>query len=117
MPKIKIILLLFLSLNISSCSNQKSENAEEVSTIIRNKNINEMIAQMELFHKQCEGQTILFRASGERTALADWDRIYPKKDVDNAIKILKPTLLTDAEIQEEKFGYLVLKKDGRKVVD
>lgn len=56
-----------------------------------------------------------FRASGERTAIIMWDNKYPKEDVDKAIEKLKETILSDADIDNMKYGNLITK--GNRVIE
>ena len=94
------IIIATMSCKSNSTNSSKKENSNLTETI-ENDNVAFMIEHMNRFHDACEGKSIMFRASGERTAITDWDNKYPKADVDEAIKVLKPTLLTDSEISEE----------------
>lgn len=106
-----------VAIGLGSCggdSSTKIENGMEVSTTSED-NVNEMIEHMESFHKSCEGESMIFRASGERTAIRMWDNKYPKDDVDEAIEKLKETLLSDADINNMKYGNLITK--GNRVIE
>jgi hypothetical protein len=100
------VVLCFIGVVLFACDSIKSES---------NKNVEEMIQHMENFHKDCEGESILFRASGERTAIEIWDSKYPVEDVDKAIKQLKTKLLTDSEIREVDVTNSVLRLSKRSI--
>jgi hypothetical protein len=116
MKKIFLIIPLF-ALAVTSCggdSSKKNENGIEVITNSED-NVNEMIEHMARFHEICEGESITYRASGERTAIMMWDKKYPKEDVDKAIEKLKGTILRDADIDNMKYGNII--KKGNRVIE
>jgi hypothetical protein len=108
----KILLIISLvALAVCSCggdSSTKIENGIEITTTSED-NVNEMIEHMARFHKKCEGESMTYRASGERTAIIMWDKKYPTEDVDKAIEELKETILSDADIDNMKYGNLIVK--------
>ena len=113
----KFLLLVAVSLAAVSCgvqTSKKVENGVEVSTT-SDGNVSEMLEHMERFHKSCEGESMTFRASGERTAIGMWDKKYPSEDVDKAIQLLKDSLLSDADIDTMKHGNLIIK--GSRVIE
>lgn len=112
-----LILILTVAIAAVSCSwdrSKKIENGIEVTTTSQ-KNIEEMIQNMERFHESCEGESMTFRASGERMTIRIWDDKYPKEDVDKAIEKIKDTILSDADIDNMKYGYLIIK--GNRVIE
>ena len=116
MKKRFYLFLPFIALVIVGCGGSNSTkmvNRLEVSVSAED-NVNEMIEHMERFHEKCEGESMTFKASGERTAIVMWDNKYPAEDIDEAIEKLKSTLLTDSDIDGMKFGYLVNK--GSRVI-
>jgi hypothetical protein len=116
MKKILLIAPL-IGLATVSCggdSSEKIQNGIEVTTTSQ-KNIEEMIQNMERFHESCEGESMTFRASGERMTIRIWDDKYPKEDVDKAIEKIKDTILSDADIDNMKYGYLIIK--GNRVIE
>lgn len=112
-----LFIIPLVALAVGSCggdSSTKNENGIEVTTSSED-NVNEMIDHMKRFHKSCEGESMTFRASGERTAIIMWDNKYPKEDVDKAIEKLKETILSDADIDNMKYGNLITK--GNRVIE
>jgi hypothetical protein len=112
-----LFIIPLIAIAVGSCgrdSSTKNENGIEVITTSED-NVNEMIEHMKSFHKSCEGESMTFRASGERTAIMMWDKKYPKEDVDKAIEKLKETILSDAEIDNMKYGNLITK--GNRVIE
>jgi len=91
-----------------STKHDDSNSIEDIKKDEASSNIEAMVQVMENFHAKCIGESPTFRASGERTLLGGWDRQYPKEDVDKAIEILLPTLMTDKDIYRElKFGVII----------
>jgi len=116
MKKVHFIITLLI-LTVVGCgvnNSTKIEDGVEVKTTSED-NINEMIEHMARFHSSCEGESMIFRASGERTAIRMWDEKYPAEDVDKAIRELKKTILSDADIDQMKHGNLIIK--GNRVIE
>jgi hypothetical protein len=116
MKKILLIAPL-VGLAAVSCGGDGSEKIKsgiEVTTTSQ-KNIEDMIQNMERFHKSCEGESMTFRASGERMTIRIWDDKYPKEDVDKALEKIKDTILSDADIANMKYGHLIIK--GNRVIE
>ena len=107
MKKLLTIITL-LTILLSSC--------DSINSLINNKDVNDMVQVMENFHTECIGESKHFQGSGERSLFRVWDNNYDKSDVDKAINILKPTLLTDNEISKERIGYIILNMSDR-VID
>jgi hypothetical protein len=112
----KTLLISILSIVIVGCGQQSGSNDrnDNVKATFDNDNVKEMVRHMEEFHKECNGESEIFRASGERTAISMWESKYPENDIQQAIKILKPTLFTDSEIDAMKHGNLIPK--GNRVI-
>tara|TARA_B100001287_G_scaffold46061_1_gene35126 strand:- start:13373 stop:13723 length:351 start_codon:yes stop_codon:yes gene_type:complete len=113
----KLLIITLAALIAVGCgrdSSTKIENGIEVATTSED-NVNEMIEHMGRFHNSCEGESITFRASGERAAIKMWDKKYPTVDVDKAIEELKETILSDTDINNMKYGHLIIK--GNRVIE
>jgi hypothetical protein len=110
----KLIAILSIIVLLFSCSINNTETRNSPKNILNN-NVTEMIENMKNIHLKCEGKSIHYRGSAERTTISIWDSKYPKEDVDFAIEELKPSLLTDEQIRREQLGYAILNMSKREI--